>query len=108
MNAGSNVTPARPGRDSSAAGSARPVVLYQGTDVTVTTAFFESGGYRFPLEELDDLERIEHGGWLQSHLYELWGWFRDQRVRLFHCYDAQEFGQVCRALTRAREHAGLA
>lgn len=107
MNASGDVTPAPRGRDLSDS-IGRPTVLYQGEDVTVTTAFFESGGFRFPLAELDDLERIEHGGWLQSHLYELWAWFRDQRVRLFHCYDAQEFGQVCRALTRAREHAGLA
>jgi len=100
MNASSNVTPPADG--------VRPTILYQGTGATVSTAFFESGGFRFPLAELDEFERVEHGGWLQSRMYELWAWFGDQRVRVFHCYDKQEFGQVCRALTRAREHAGLA
>lgn len=107
MNASNNITPAPPGRDVFH-GSPRPTVLYQGADVLVTTAFFEFGGNRFPLRQLDDIERVEHGSWLQSKMYELWARFQDQRVRLFQGYDAQEFGQVCRALTRAREHAGLA
>ncbi|HEY8471801.1 MAG TPA: DUF6232 family protein [Natronosporangium sp.] len=51
---------------------------------------------------------MESGGLLQSRLYELWAWFRGQQVRLFQSYDSREFGQVCRALTRAREYAGLA
>jgi hypothetical protein len=106
MSVSSNAAPASKGRDVPAA-SVRPTILYQGDGATVTTAFFESGGYRFPLAELDDLERVEHGGWLQSRLYELWAWFGGERVRLFSCHEAQEFGQVCRALTRAREHAGL-
>lgn len=104
MDASSNVTPAPSGRDHFVT-FYQPAVLYEGEGAIVTTAYFESGGYRFPVDELDDVERWEHGGLLQSRLYELWAWFRTQRVRLFYCYDAQEFGQVCRALIRAREHA---
>jgi tetratricopeptide (TPR) repeat protein len=85
-----------------------PVVLYRERDTTVTTTFFEFGGYRFPLAELTDLERVEHGGWLQTRRFELWARFRQQRIRLFSCYQATEFGRVCRALTRARQYAGLA
>ncbi|MPZ26087.1 MAG: hypothetical protein GEV12_06465 [Micromonosporaceae bacterium] len=105
MNA-SNATPASSGPDPFGANS-RVTVLYTADGTTVTTAFFESGGFRFRLTELERFERVEHGGWLQGRMYELWAWFEGQRVRLFQCYDSQEFGQVCRALTRAREHAGL-
>jgi hypothetical protein len=86
----------------------RSTILYQEAGTTVTTTFFEFGGYRFPLEELTNVERVEHGGWLQTRRFELWARFRQQRVRLFFCYHTREFGQVCRALTRAREYAGLA
>lgn len=88
--------------------SSRPTILYAGTGVVITTTFFESEGNRYPLQELDYVERVEHGGWLQAVLFELWARFRDQEVRLFHSNDAVVFGQVCRALTQAREHAGLA
>jgi hypothetical protein len=86
----------------------RPSILYQGRGTTVTTTFFESGGYRYPLLELTDVERVEHGGWLQGRRFEIWARYGQQRVRVFFCYHATEFGQVCRALTRAREYAGLA
>lgn len=86
----------------------RPAILYQEGGTTVTTTFFEFDGYRFPLTELTEVERVENGGWLQSRRFELWARFRRQRVRVFFCYRATEFGQVCRALTRAREYAGLA
>lgn len=75
--------------------------------MTVTTRTFTADGYRYPVTELDDLSRIEHGGLLQAKLYELWARFRGQQIRVFHSFDKREFGQVCRALTRAREHAGL-
>jgi hypothetical protein len=107
MDASSGATPAQRGREASANG-ASPVVLYHGPGATITTAYFESGGYRYPLTEFDGIERVENGGWLQSRRYELWAWYHNRQLRLFHCYDQQEFGQVCRALTRAREHAGLA
>lgn len=86
----------------------RPTILYQGGGTTVTTTFFEFDGYRYPLEELTDVERVQHGGWLQSRRFEVWARFRRQRIRVFYCHHATEFGQVCRALTRAREYAGLA
>jgi hypothetical protein len=86
----------------------KPTVLYQEGGTTVTTTFFESGGHRFLLEELTGVERVEHGGWLQTRRFELWALYQQQRVRLFFCFQATEFGQVCRALTRAREYAGLA
>jgi hypothetical protein len=82
-------------------------VLYEVNGTTVTTSYFESNGYRYPVEELAIVERVEHGGLLQSRRYELWAWYRGQRVRVFSCPNEMEFGQVCRALTRAREHAGL-
>jgi hypothetical protein len=85
----------------------RPTVLYRGAGAVVTTEFFTADGFRYPVTELDDLSRVEHGGLLQSKLYELWARFRGQQVRVFHCFDQREFGQVCRALTRAREYAGL-
>lgn len=107
MHGSSNVTPAPSGRDSFVT-SGRPTVLYEGNGVTVTTTYFQSNGLRFPVEELGDVERVEAGSLLQARLFELWAWFRGDRVRLFQCADSQEFGQVCRALTRARERAGLA
>jgi uncharacterized protein DUF6232 len=86
----------------------RAAILYQERGTTVTTTYFESGAYRFAVAELADVERVEHGRWLQAKRYELWARYRQQRIRLFYCYNAREFGQVCRALTRAREYAGLA
>lgn len=85
----------------------RPTVLYRGRSATVTTKVFTADGFRYPVAELNDLSRVEHGGLLQSKLYELWALFRGQRIRVFLSFDKQEFGQVCRALTRAREYAGL-
>ncbi|QSB13705.1 hypothetical protein JQS43_19325 [Natronosporangium hydrolyticum] len=60
------------------------------------------------MASLSEIERVEQGGLLQSRSYELWASFRGQRHRLFRCHDAREFGQICRALTRAREYAGVA
>ncbi len=85
----------------------RPTTLYRGDRVTVTTAYFQSAGHRYPVAELADLERVETGGRWQARLFELWARFRGQRVRLFSSSNAKEFGQVCRALIRARERAGL-
>jgi hypothetical protein len=86
----------------------RSAVLYQQGGTTVTVAYLESEGHRFPLQGLDQIERVEHGSWSRPRLFELWALFRGHRVRLFHTYDVREFGQVCRALTRAREYLGLA
>lgn len=107
MHGSSSVAPVPSGRDEIVT-YLRPTVLYQGKGATVTTAHFESGGYRFPVAELFSIERVEHGGLLQQRTYELWARFRGQVVRLFRSPDAREFGQVCRALTRAREYAGVA
>lgn len=107
MHGSSNVAPVPSGRDQFVTNS-RPVVLYHAAAATVTTLFFESAGLRYPVEELLDVERVEHGGLWQGRCYELWADYRGQRVRLFRTHDAREFGQVCRALMRAREHAGLA
>jgi hypothetical protein len=85
----------------------RPAVLYQDDAITVTTAFLELAGQRYPLDELDLLRRVEHAGWLRPRLYELSARFRGRTVRLFRSRDAREFGRVCRALVRARERAGL-
>lgn len=106
MNGSSSLTPTPRERDQPVTFS-RSTILYQGDGVTVTTTYIESVGIRYPVIELDEVERVEAGNLLQSRLYELWAWFRGERVRLFHCGDSQEFGQVCRALTRARERAGL-
>lgn len=106
MYGSSRVTSAPRGRDRFVT-LKRPTVLYRGTGATVTTRFFTADGFRYPVAELDDLSRVEHGGLLQSKLYELWARFRGQRIRVFRCFDKLEFGQVCRALTRAREYAGL-
>lgn len=85
-----------------------PVVFYQDDAITVTTAFLESGGRHYPLEELSLFHRVEHSGWLRPRLYELRARFRGRTVRLFRSHDSREFGRVCRALVRARERAGLA
>jgi hypothetical protein len=82
----------------------RPVVLYRAAGTTVTTAFVESAGRRYPLAELDMLRRVE----LRPRWFELWAHFQGRTVRLFRSDNAQEFGKVCRALVRARELAGLA
>jgi Family of unknown function (DUF6232) len=107
MHPSSSLTPAPRGRDRFVT-SVEPTVLYQADGTTVTTAYFESSSYRFPVVELDQVERVEQGGFLQSRRYELWALFRGQRVRIYHSYDHTEFGKVVRALTRAYEFAGLA
>jgi hypothetical protein len=107
MQASSNLSPAPSGRDHSVT-PPRPVVLYQGDDATVTTVYFDVAGLRYPVTELDRVERVESAGGLRHpRWFELWAWFRGERVRLFRSSDARVFGQVCRALTRARERAGL-
>jgi hypothetical protein len=106
MHGSSNITSVPRGRDPFVT-IGRPAVLYQGEGTIVTTAFFESDGLRFPVDELASVERVESGGLLQSRLFELWAWFRGEQIRLFQCYSSREFGQVCRALMRAREYAGL-
>jgi hypothetical protein len=106
MHGSSNITSDPRGRDRFVT-LGRPAVLYQGDGTIVTTDFFESDGLRFPVQELTNVERVESGGLLQSRLYELWAWFRGEQIRLFQCYSSREFGQVCRALLRAREYAGL-
>ncbi|HEY8451742.1 MAG: DUF6232 family protein [Micromonosporaceae bacterium] len=85
-----------------------PTVLYQDEAITVTTAFLESGGRHYPLEELSRFHRVERSGWLRPRRYELRAWFRGRVVRLFRSHDSEKFGRVCRALVRARERAGLA
>lgn len=106
MHASSNITPTPRGRDRFVT-LGQPTLLYQGDGAIVTTAYFQSIGGRFPVAELDGVERVETGSLLQSRLFELWAWFQGERVCLFQCPDEREFGQVCRALTRARERAGL-
>jgi hypothetical protein len=107
MQASRNVTQAPRGRDHFVTRN-RQAVFYKDGNTTVTTRYFQSDGYRYPVTELIEIERVEHGSWLQSRAYELWARFRGQRIRLYLCYNARQFGQVCRALTRAREHLGLA
>jgi hypothetical protein len=107
MHGSSNVTPAPRGRDEFVTHQ-RSTILYQAASVTVTTTYFEAGGHRYPVDELTEIARVEQGGLLQTRSFELLALFRGQQVRLFRCGDAREFGQVCRALTRAREHAGVA
>lgn len=85
----------------------RPTILYRGGNTVVTTSTFEVGGLRYPVVELAVVERVESGGMFQARRYELWALVRGQSVRLFRTRDVREFGQVCRALTRAREYAGL-
>lgn len=77
-------------------------VLYRGDGTTVTYTSFESGGRRYPVAELDQIERV-HGGFLWTRWFELRAQFRGELVRLFQCYNKREFGQVSRALLRARE-----
>lgn len=43
---------------------------------------------------------------LRRQVCELWARFRGHPVRLFVTSDPAQFSQVCRALQRAREHAG--
>jgi hypothetical protein len=107
MQASRNVTQSPRGRDRFVTFN-RQAVYYQDGNTTVTSRYFQSDGYRYPVAELIEIERVEHGSWLQARAFELWARFRGQRVRLFLCYNARQFGQVCRALTRARERLGLA
>jgi hypothetical protein len=85
----------------------RSIVLYREGGTTVTTAFFESAGRRYPLAELREPRRVENASWLRPRMFELWALFRGRLVRLFRSRSEHEFGKVCRALVRAREHAGL-
>jgi hypothetical protein len=86
----------------------RTLVLYRAAGTTITTVFFESAGRRFPVAALRSPRRIEHKSLWRPRAYELWARFEGRLVRLFRCRNAREFGKVCRALMRAREHAGLA
>jgi hypothetical protein len=83
-------------------------VLYRGPDTTITTAFVEAAGRRYPLAELESPRRVEHTFWRQTRWFELWARFRGEPVRLFRSRNGREFGRVCRALIRARELAGVA
>lgn len=94
-------TPAEHRRD-------RPTVLFRGADTVITTEFFESAGQRYPVAELTMVRRAEQASWLKRRRYELWAQMGGRWVQLFVSRDEREFGQVCRALTRAREYAGLA
>lgn len=105
---GNRTTPSRPRWRDRFVTLLQPAVLYQDEAITVTTAFLESAGHRYPLEELERLHRVEHTGWLRPRWYELSARFRGRTVRLFRSRDARTFGRVCRALVRARERAGLA
>jgi hypothetical protein len=87
--------------------STHAIIFYKGASTTVTSTFFVAGRHRYPMAELKNLERVEHRGPLRPTLYELWAFFRGHWVRLFRTSDAKEFGQVARALARAREYAGL-
>jgi hypothetical protein len=87
--------------------ASRATVLYRGKNATVTTEWFTSEGRSFSLLELVEVERVEQGGLFQARSYELWALVRGQSVRLFRTRDVREFGQVSRALVRAREYAGL-
>lgn len=83
----------------------RETVLFKGANTVVTTAFFESAGQRYPVTDLVTVRKAEQ---TSPRQYILCAWLRGAWVRLFASCDEQEFGQVCRALTRAREYAGLA
>jgi hypothetical protein len=99
------------GRDRSdppAQADAQATVLFRAAGITVTTMFVETAGHRYPLVQLRDPRRVEHTSWRQQRVYELWARFRGELVRLFRSRDEQQFGQVCRAVVRAREYAGLA
>jgi hypothetical protein len=106
MKGSSNPAPDPRWRDQSVT-STPATVLFRGAGITVTTAFIESAGRRYPLAQLRAFRRVEHASWLQPRMYELWARFRGELVQLFRSRDEQEFGQVCRALVRAREYAGL-
>lgn len=106
MHGSSNVVPVPRGRDEFVT-YPRPTVLYQGNGTVVTTTHVETQCYRYPVTELFSVQRVVHGGLLQRR-YELWARFRGRVVRLFRSHNAEEFGKVCRALTRAREFAGIA
>lgn len=82
-------------------------VLYHARGTTVTTEFFESDGRRYPLAELGIVHRAVPAGWPRRRLFELWAEFRGRPVRLYRCRSERVFGQVCRALLRAREYAEL-
>jgi hypothetical protein len=106
MQGSSNPAPRPRWRDQSVT-STPATVLYQGAGITVTTAFIEVAGDRYPLGQLLALRRVEQSRLLQPRRYELWARFRGELVRLFRSRNEQEFNRVCRALVRAREYAGL-
>ncbi|HLU44295.1 MAG TPA: DUF6232 family protein [Natronosporangium sp.] len=85
----------------------RPIVLYRDWNTLVTTETFWSEDGCYPVEELAFVERVESGSRFRGRSYELRALFRGQRVRLFRTRNQCKFGQVCRALTRAQEYAGL-
>src|SRR5690606_32869620 len=74
----------------------RPMVLYDG-DTVVTTAYFESGGRRYPLAALSTVRRAELARRPKSRQYELWARIGGDWVRLYASRTERVYGQVCRA-----------
>jgi hypothetical protein len=107
MNGSSHPAPVQRRRDQPVTPTP-PTVHYRGAGITITNEFLESAGRRFPLAQLTAPRRVQQASWWQTRRYELWATFRGARVRLFRSRNGQQFNQVCRALVRAREHAGLA
>lgn len=108
MNGSSNAIPDQSQHEDRFVTSHGSTVLYRGIDTIITTAFFESAGRRYPVAELILVRKAEQAGWAWARRFELWAQIRGRWVPLFQSRDEREFGQVCRALTRAREYAGLA
>lgn len=79
--------------------------LYRGRDTRITTHHFESAGHRYPVANLGEIRRAVLHSWPRTRRYELWAHVDGRTVRLFYCDSEREFGQVCRALVRAREYA---
>jgi hypothetical protein len=79
--------------------------LYLRPGTRITTQIFEFAGYRYPVAELGQIRRVVLNSRLRHRLFELWAQFDGRTVRLFSCHNEREFGQVCRALVRAREYA---
>jgi hypothetical protein len=79
--------------------------FYRRPGTRITTQVFEFAGQRYPVADLGEIRRVVLNSRLRNRLFELWAQFDGRTVRLFYCHNEREFGQVCRALVRARENA---
>jgi hypothetical protein len=106
--------------------TSRPDTLLRQPGIRVSGRWFIVGSRRYDVTELSHLRTVRGPrdpltiravittgvvlaaiGRLRPRPFELWAEYRGMTVQLFYSDSEREYGQVCRALVRAREMARL-